>query len=110
MFDDYTVQISRIKERLLALYNKNVNRKLYIRRITIGFNNLINKDEYARLPKQPSLFEDEDTNMSESEIELQKEVSKMKKKFGKNVLLKGISYEEGSTARERNKTIGGHSA
>ena len=48
--------------------------------------------------------------MSESEIELQKEVSKMKKKFGKNVLLKGISYEEGSTARERNKTIGGHSA
>ncbi len=110
MFDDYTVQISRIKERLLALYNKNVNRKLYIRRITIGFNNLINKDEYASLPKQPSLFEDEDTNVSESEIELQKEVSKMKRKFGKNVLLKGISYEEGSTARERNKTIGGHSA
>ena len=34
----------------------------------------------------------------------------IKKKFGKNALLKGLNFEEGATARERNAQIGGHKA
>lgn len=34
----------------------------------------------------------------------------MKQKFGKNAVLKGMSLEEGATARERNRQIGGHRA
>ena len=34
----------------------------------------------------------------------------IKKKYGKNAILKGMNLEEGATARERNQTIGGHHA
>ena len=34
----------------------------------------------------------------------------IKKKFGKNAILKGMSLEEGATARDRNNQIGGHRA
>ena len=32
----------------------------------------------------------------------------IKKKYGKTAILKGMDLEEGATARERNRTIGGH--
>ena len=32
----------------------------------------------------------------------------IKKKFGKNAILKGMNLKEGATARERNHQIGGH--
>ena len=34
----------------------------------------------------------------------------IKKQFGKNAILKGLNYEEGATAKERNEQIGGHKA
>ena len=41
---------------------------------------------------------------------MQKAVLDIKKKFGKNAILKGINMEEGATGKERNKQIGGHKA
>ena len=41
---------------------------------------------------------------------MQKTVLALKKRFGKNAILKGVSFREGATARERNKQIGGHKA
>ena len=46
----------------------------------------------------------------EREHQRQKAVLEIKKKFGKNAILKGISFTEGATARERNGQIGGHRA
>ena len=46
----------------------------------------------------------------EREKRLQEAVLEMKQKFGKNAVLKGMSLEEGATARERNRQIGGHRA
>ena len=34
----------------------------------------------------------------------------IKKKYGKNAILKGMNLEDGATARERNDQIGGHKA
>ena len=34
----------------------------------------------------------------------------IKKKFGKNAILKGMNLEEGATAMDRNSRIGGHRA
>ena len=34
----------------------------------------------------------------------------IKKKFGKNAILKGMNLEEGATAKDRNAQIGGHKA
>lgn len=44
------------------------------------------------------------------ERKIQKTMLRIKKKFGKNAILKGMNLEDGATARERNQTIGGHQA
>ena len=46
----------------------------------------------------------------EREKKMQKAVLEIQKKFGKNAVLKGMSLQEGATARERNGQIGGHRA
>ena len=46
----------------------------------------------------------------EKERNLQRATLALKKKYGKNAVLKGMNFEEGSTAKERNGTIGGHKA
>ena len=44
------------------------------------------------------------------EKKMQKAVLEIKKKFGKNAILRGMNLEEGATARDRNNQIGGHKA
>ena len=46
----------------------------------------------------------------EKERKLQEAMLTIKKKYGKNAILKGMNLEEGATAMERNKQIGGHKA
>ena len=41
---------------------------------------------------------------------MQKTLLKIKKKYGKNTILKGLNFEDGATARMRNNQIGGHNA
>ena len=41
---------------------------------------------------------------------LQQAVLHIKNKYGKNAILKGMNYEEGATAAQRNRQIGGHKA
>ena len=61
--------------------------------------------------KQLSLFDEEKIEVDLSkEKKLQGVTLDIKKKYGKNVLLKGADLQEGATTRERNKMIGGHKA
>ena len=53
--------------------------------------------------------EEENANL-DREKQLQKTVLSIKKKFGKNAILKGMSLQDGATAKDRNKQIGGHKA
>ena len=46
----------------------------------------------------------------EREKKLQHAALDIKKKFGKNAVLKGMNLQEGATARDRNEQIGGHKA
>ena len=41
---------------------------------------------------------------------MQKTIIVIKKRFGKNAILKGMNFQEGATARERNEQVGGHKA
>ena len=41
---------------------------------------------------------------------MQETILNIKQRFGKNSLLRGLNFEEDSTAREHNKQIGGHKA
>ena len=52
-------------------------------------------------------FEEESTALKKNNT-VQKAVINIKKKYGKNAILKGMSFEESATARDRNRQIGGH--
>ena len=97
----YTDSIKRLLEYFTDYYFKMVDRALPIRKITVGFNN-VRFDEYATF----DLFSDTKTQVKEKN--LLKTVVDIKKKYGKNALLRGISYSNKATGRERNTMVGGH--
>ena len=84
------------------LYRRIVNPNFPIRRINITCNRVMSENEVMQL----GLLED--INGLEHNITIQKTVIDIKKKFGKNSILKGTSLQESATARERNRQIGGH--
>lgn len=83
------------------LYERIIPRNMGIRRVNISFNNVI--DEAYQ---QYDLFID--PAELERERKMQRAMIDIKKKFGKNAILKGMNLEEGATTMERNRQIGGH--
>ncbi len=100
-----------------ALFDKIVNRKLLVRRIYITVTHVLPEGESrSSAYEQMSLFEGSATDWKQENEALEKEkrrqeaVLAIKEKYGKNAILKGMNFEEGATAKERNETIGGHHA
>ena len=83
-----------------SLYRRTVLDKP-IRRVGIGLQELSSGDN-----RQLSLFDDLPAQQKERDLQLSRIF--IKNKFGKNAVLKGLSYTEAGTARLRNKLIGGH--
>ena len=83
------------------LYERIIPKHLGIRRVNLCFNNVI--DEAYQ---QYDLFIDPAD--LERERKMQRAMIDIKKKFGKNAILKGMNLEEGATTMERNRQIGGH--
>lgn len=83
------------------LYNRIVSPDCQIRRFNVTCNNVVT-EEYI----QYSFFQD--VGSLEKNRKMQKAMIDIKKKFGKNAILRGMNFEEGSTMRERNGQIGGH--
>lgn len=113
----------QIMDTVLALYDRIVDKNLLVRRITVTANHLT--DEAAVQTRkqedfvQMDLFTDYEAlekQKQENEAKLKKEralqeaVLSVKKKFGKNAILKGMNLEEGATGAQRNNQIGGHQA
>ena len=95
---------SRIGEAALTLFDKIADRRLTVRRVTLTAN---------RVEKDGGILQTDfftDTNKLEKEKNLQQAMLGLKKKYGKNAVLKGTNYLEGATMRERNGLIGGHKA
>lgn len=117
----HTASTKLITEATLALYDRIVNKKLFVRRINISANHVVPENtitikkthdqldlftNYEELEKQ----EQEEAIALEKEKNLQKAILGIKKRYGKNAILKGTNFEEGATTIERNDTIGGHKA
>ncbi len=83
------------------LYERIIPKHLGIRRVNLCFNNVV--DEAYQ---QYDLFIDPAD--LERERKMQRAMIDIKKKFGKNAILKGMNLEEGATTMERNRQIGGH--
>ncbi len=117
--DGYTSSAKRITAAAMALYSRTVQRELLLRRVTITANHVLPESSIPApdSPQQLDLFTDSTTLAQQQAAEeaalnrerkMQQAVLHIKKKYGKNAILKGTSLREGATARERNRQIGGH--
>ena len=113
----YTSSTRLILEKVRELYDRIVDPELLVRRIYIGANHVKALDETVEPEtyEQLDLFADpaetaREKEQEEKERRLQETMLELRQKYGKNTVLKGTSYREGATARERNRQIGGHKA
>ena len=104
-----------IMAAVLELFDRIVDPTLLVRRINIAALNVSYRGKGAAVPVQMDLFSDlavqEKENWElERETSRQRAVLQIRKKYGKNAILRGMNFLEGATARQRNAQIGGHKA
>jgi DNA polymerase V len=110
-----------IIDAVMDLYSQIVDKNLLVRRINITANHVVDESSAVKSdsPEQLSLFTDYAVEQKESEEEriklerekkIQQAVLDIKKKFGKNAILKGMNLEKDAMTVERNQQIGGHKA
>ena len=103
------------------LYDRIINNHLLVRRITLTANRVVVENSAKKQDtfEQMDLFTDyakreaeekKEQQELEKEKKLQRAMLDIKKKYGKNAVLKGMNLQEGATARNRNGQIGGHRA
>jgi DNA polymerase V len=94
---------------------------LLVRRINLVAGHVVHEGDVLceEIPEQMDLFtnyEIKDKEQTERVAILEREKSRqraileIKKKYGKNAILKGMNFEEGATGKDRNRQIGGHKA
>lgn len=110
-----------IMEAVMELYERIVDPRLLIRRVTLVANRVVDESEAKeeQTYTQLELFTDYEALEREQKQEeeaiarerkIQEAMISVKKRYGKNAILKGMNLEEGATARDRNRQIGGHKA
>ena len=120
--DGHTSSTRKIMCAASDLFDRIVDKNLLVRRLNIVANHVIPE---ADAPKKNDGFEqldlftdyaalEEKQERERAELEREKKMQQamltIKKKFGKNAILKGMNLEEGATAKDRNAQIGGHKA
>ncbi len=115
-----TSSTKRIMDAVTELYETIVNPKLTVRRMYVVANHVVPEDSVSEPEyEQLSLFTDWDEEQKQKERKREEEarersvqeaVLQIKKKHGKNAILRGMNLEEGGTAMERNGQVGGHKA
>jgi DNA polymerase V len=113
----YTSSTKLICETAMSLFDRIVDKDLLVRRMYIVANHIIteNDAEKEREYVQLNLFSDTEKQEAEEnelkkEKDMQRAILKIKSKYGKNSIIKGMNLKEGATALERNRQIGGHKA
>jgi len=116
-----TASSSRLCDAVLELYDRIINPDLLVRRINFSVNHIVAESETSdgETAEQIDFFgvmnpKSEEEKKQETDLEKEKQLQHamldIKSKFGKNAVLKGMNFEEGATAMQRNKQIGGHKA
>jgi DNA polymerase V len=110
-----------IMDAVTELFDRIVDKNLLVRRITVVANHVVDEKNVKKEEKyvQLDLFTDYEAQrkqqlLEEEALEREKKIQQamlsIKKKYGKNAILKGMNLEEGATAKSRNSQIGGHKA
>ena len=112
----HTSSTREIVDAVMALYDRIVDETLLVRRVNIVACHVLRETDVvpSGIGMQMDLFSEENPEEKEEnrqrEKRRQQAVIEIKKKYGKNAILKGMNLEEGATARDRNRQIGGHKA
>ena len=119
-FETYTSSAADIRQATEDLYCRITDKRLFVRRVNIGAGNVVHEGyEQKCSAEQLDLFTDYDeleARRKQEKARLAKEKRQMqaaleiKKRFGKNAILRGMNLEEGAKTVERNNQIGGHKA
>ena len=119
-FEKPTSSSRLIMDGATELFDRCVNSDLLIRRLNLTTNHVVSEASvtaHDNAPQQLDLFTDyealekqrqEEQAKLDKERRMQETQLRIKKRFGKNAILRGLNFEEGATAKERNKQIGGH--
>ena len=109
-----------ITDAVMELYDRIVDKKLLVRKVYVVACRIVPESSVKEeAPVQLDLFTDYEAENEKKkaeekalarEKEIQRAMLKIKKKYGKNAVLKGMNFEEGATTIERNGQVGGHKA
>ena len=118
-----TSSTKRITEAVERLFDRIVDRDLLVRHMYVVANHVTPEQDAAPdrtdAPVQLDMFTDYEAKARQAAAEQaaldrerkrQQTVLEIKRKYGKNAILRGMNLEEGATARSRNAQIGGHNA
>jgi len=117
----HTSSTKRILDAVMALFDRIVDENLLARRINVTANHVVDEAAVSKdvSHEQLDLFTDYDAvkkKQAEEDAALERErkaqqaIISIKRKYGKNAILKGMNFEEGATTKDRNRQIGGHKA
>ena len=117
----YTSSTKEIAAAVMALYDSIVDRDLLVRRMYVVANRVVPPESLEGEPVYEQLdmftdYEAREKEKKEKEKQLalerkeQETILEIKKRYGKNAILKGTNLQEGATAKDRNAQIGGHKA
>ena len=109
----HTSSTKILTEATLKLFDRIVDERLLVRRVALTAMNVIGEDEASGRTRQldfTSLIEDTSDDEEElmRERRLQLALLDIKRKYGKNSIVRGLNLEEGATGMDRNMQIGGH--
>lgn len=112
---EHTASTMELLEAVTELYERITDPDLLIRRLTLCANRLAPEHSPGAVCCQMDLFASEEENqrkarMLEREKRRQQAMLDIRRRYGKNAIVKGMNLEEGATAMERNRQIGGHKA
>ena len=119
--EEYTASTRRMITAALELFDRIIDRELLVRRLYLTAARVTDEESAPdkKAVEQIDLFTDyaakqereaQETADLEREKKVQRTLLDIKKKYGKNAILKGMNLEEGATAKSRNEQIGGHKA
>lgn len=117
----HTSSTKQILEAVTGLYERIVDKHLLVRRVTVAANHVMEEGKVTKESgfEQLDLFTDYEAVQKQKQEEeadllrerkLQMAMLDIKKKYGKNAILRGMNLEDGAMTLERNRQIGGHKA
>lgn len=115
-----TSSAKQITTATVQLFHRIVNADLLVRRLNLTAEHVVDEAILSRpVPVQLDLFTDCEEQLRQRQQErealskerrVQQTILELKRRFGKNAILKGLNFQEGATGRQRNEQIGGHKA